>query len=362
MQILSAPNRAELDRAHRNRIWLHIGVPSLSNLKHIGRDRVLLWRLLFLTSIPLHLLFNSVVFTNLQANIYHVIPTMATWLQGQPYNSSGFLDPFTNGSIEDIMEPYRVDFSDIVTLRDESTMVKYKNTNTSECFSKYNGQYISEVGNVYLIQKSATAWRDPSLWKIERDKQTSNFTWLRAKDAYAVEGVVDFSLPFKSSPDVYPSNDWRCRSHTSNCDVNNPFEVPQNRSLWAPYESVVDYCIVEQVEEVCKLQFSFPIAIVVIVANFTKAVCMLLTLLKYRSHEALATIGDAVASFLDHADPETTGRCLWTGRAMDNKWIVDPKVGEHEEVHDPRPARYKPRARKWGSAPSAERWVWTYVA
>ena len=39
MQILSAPTRDELIRAHGRRTWLHIGVPSLRNLRHIGLDR-----------------------------------------------------------------------------------------------------------------------------------------------------------------------------------------------------------------------------------------------------------------------------------------------------------------------------------
>jgi len=74
-QILAAPNREELGRAHARRNWLHIGVPNLRNLWHVGRDRSVLWILLFLSSVPLHLLFNSVVFTNLQANEYAIIPT-----------------------------------------------------------------------------------------------------------------------------------------------------------------------------------------------------------------------------------------------------------------------------------------------
>lgn len=56
MQCLSAPTRRDVDRAHARRVWLDIGVPSIHNLKHISKKRVLLWALLGLSSLPLHLL------------------------------------------------------------------------------------------------------------------------------------------------------------------------------------------------------------------------------------------------------------------------------------------------------------------
>jgi hypothetical protein len=90
MQVPSAPSRAELDRAHAQRYWLHIGVPNLRNLGRIATKRGLTWVLLGLSSAPLHLLFNSVVFANLQANDYAVIPTTEDWLQGAAYNTSRF--------------------------------------------------------------------------------------------------------------------------------------------------------------------------------------------------------------------------------------------------------------------------------
>jgi hypothetical protein len=57
MQSISAPTRAELVRAHENKTWLHIGVQSFRNLRHISRERMVLWILLLMSSVPLHLLF-----------------------------------------------------------------------------------------------------------------------------------------------------------------------------------------------------------------------------------------------------------------------------------------------------------------
>ena len=58
-QLLSAPSRREINAAHDKGKWLEIGVPSIRNLLHVPRWRVLLWAFLVVSSIPLHLLLVS---------------------------------------------------------------------------------------------------------------------------------------------------------------------------------------------------------------------------------------------------------------------------------------------------------------
>ena len=54
MQLLAAPTRREVDKAHSEGKWLDIGVPSWRNLRSISRIRLLMWWCLALSSIPLH--------------------------------------------------------------------------------------------------------------------------------------------------------------------------------------------------------------------------------------------------------------------------------------------------------------------
>lgn len=58
MQVLSAPTRTEVNKAHKKRDWVEIGVPGLRNLwgGRIKRERVVVWTLLLVSSLPLHLL------------------------------------------------------------------------------------------------------------------------------------------------------------------------------------------------------------------------------------------------------------------------------------------------------------------
>lgn len=56
MQILSAPTRKDVDRAHEKGTLLTIGLQSFNNLRLISIYRKVLWGLLAFSSIPLHLM------------------------------------------------------------------------------------------------------------------------------------------------------------------------------------------------------------------------------------------------------------------------------------------------------------------
>lgn len=56
MQILVAPTRQEVDRAHAVRSWLDIGVPSIRNFRGVNWKRGIGWVILALSSSTLHLM------------------------------------------------------------------------------------------------------------------------------------------------------------------------------------------------------------------------------------------------------------------------------------------------------------------
>ncbi|QPC76909.1 hypothetical protein HYE68_007661 [Fusarium pseudograminearum] len=72
MQCLSTPTRADVDRAHAQGKWVDIGIPSFRNLSKVSARRAVLWWLLVLSSVPLHLLLNSVVYSSLSSYSYEV--------------------------------------------------------------------------------------------------------------------------------------------------------------------------------------------------------------------------------------------------------------------------------------------------
>ena len=73
-QLLVAPTRSEVDRAHEKKDWLDIGVPSFRNLwkRRIARKRKATWTLLMISSVFLHLIWNSAIFAAKPFNSYRV--------------------------------------------------------------------------------------------------------------------------------------------------------------------------------------------------------------------------------------------------------------------------------------------------
>lgn len=379
MQVLCAPTRDELVQAHAIQLWLHIGVPSFRNLRFIARDRAYIWLALFLSSVPLHLFFNSVAITSLQGNEYMVIPTIEDWLDGATYNTSGFVGMDLNTTIKDAIIS-DIDSSWPYSISDNNTYVYGKNASNrtdvpatyrevaaDECFDLYNRQYISAVGNVYIIQESPAIWRNLSEWWPQFNSNQT-LTWNSSMEGRALstdgqELTKNASFPFKSMPDFYQSNGWRCPSHTPRtCDTGNPIEVPQNRMDWQPFEARIRHCLVETVEERCNVLFSIPIAALVIVSNVVKAICMALTLYKYRRYSPLVTLGDAIAHFLDYPDPQTKGRCLFSRRHIETQWTWERSRGAKADELGVEPEVYKPKRLLWQSAPSGRRWAATYFS
>jgi hypothetical protein len=402
LQVLSAPSPKDLARAHEKRQWLQIGLPSLRNLWRIGKDRTFLCVVLLLSSVPLHLLFNSVVFMALQANEYAVVPSTEDWLYGAEYDYSSFIESASNISkIAKSIDSFRPGLEDSIVLSGDQTISRYANVSTTECFNRYNDHYLSSIGNVYLVQDGPTVWRNTS-WYPEPNHytlypQTSGQAiqrplwitfnepppWTEAEeslwgrynktiDAWEYSqnnsGVVKVlddhlpsTIPFIGSPERFPSNGWRCASHLiDRCDTGNEVEVALDRSKWAPYEREIRYCMIEQVEESCMLYFSFPIAIAVIVSNLLKLVCMGMLVFRYRKHEAIITVGDAVSHYLGQPDPTTRGRCMQTRERLQTEWFWESAHGIQKDETDIKPEKFVPKRSKWTNATPPGRWYLTY--
>lgn len=89
-------------------------------------------------------------------------------------------------------------------------------------------------------------------------------------------------------------------------------------------------CFTEIVpQQLCKVEFSVPIIVVVIMCNMCKVLCMALTLW-YSTGTKFVTLGDAIADFLEVPDPTTKNLCamskhdvfkgMWTRTKVPKKW------------------------------------------
>jgi hypothetical protein len=56
MQLLLAPTRAMIDKAHAQKRWLDIGIPGFHNFRHATLKKRAVWVVLAISSLPLHFL------------------------------------------------------------------------------------------------------------------------------------------------------------------------------------------------------------------------------------------------------------------------------------------------------------------
>jgi hypothetical protein len=81
-------------------------------------------------------------------------------------------------------------------------------------------------------------------------------------------------------------------------------------SMWSPFLGLpVKKCLSEPTGQKCKLNFSVPLAIVVIVFNVIKALALLVGISQLRN-DSMLTVGDAVMSFLQRPDSSSLSMCL----------------------------------------------------
>lgn len=275
MQCLSAPTRDEINKAHRQRMSLDIGIASVWNLQRISPRRVILWWLLALSSIPLHLMYNSVVFPTLSTHPYTAAIVSHDFLTGAPIASIIYVEHAINGGGGFV----DVDVRRLTALRnDRSTL---QNLSDEDCLKAYRNEIVLDRLDVLAVS-SATLIGRPllSYWPDNVLKASRH-------------GPTDDRFPYS----------WTC---TQSASERCPHPAPKN---WTVLDSPIEYCLSERTEPSCKLQFSLVIMVIVILCNFAKCLCMGLTLWK-PSSMPLLTLGDAITSFLDLPDPNTVNNCL----------------------------------------------------
>ena len=316
MQCLSSPTRLDIDKAHAQNVWLDIGVPSVRNLKRISRQRIVLWWLLAITSLPLHLLYNSAVFDTLTTHTYDVYVVSKDFVFGAPFNISRlhYNTIYYYGGIRDVSTADSI--KQLSSFRNANSDIKPKNLTTKNCVLTY--------GNAFGNSK----YRDVLAVSSIRNT-TNSFLYL----------LVNAGGRPSSQTDL-----WFCDKHLNSNGYCNVGEAANAEDSIAVYGAPIDYCLVQEIDEKCMLQFSVPVMLIIIVGNLTKSVCMVLVLLEGGSRPLL-TVGDAIASFLNEPDLATKNICL-----------TDKKIFR-KKLWQKRILTWKPKRHRWFRAASITRWL-----
>ena len=311
MQVLSSPTRQEVDQAHSRNIWLDIGVPSVRNLWYIARSRLALWWLLAFSGIPLHLLYNSAIYSTLSSQEYSAYVVSDELVSGNGIKWTT-TDPVVNSTLAKVNQH----------------APQWQKLTNKECIQAYGQDFVSGRSDVLAI--------------------TSN---LNASDPVRVVGsgisiTSDVGQPYwwlcSAYPDLTGPKGLFCdldglSKHSSN------WYLPDNNP--GSFSSLpIQYCLSKLHEEHCQLQLSLVIVCFVIFCNILKAVCMCL-ILWHQQSPPLVTTGDAIESFLQHKDLTTENMCLA------NKYSFTAKDWDDSSQI------YLKNSHYWFSSASLRRWL-----
>jgi hypothetical protein len=369
MQCLSSPTRNEIDVAHSKGRYLDIGLPSLKNLN--GWKKKVTFMFLVLSTLPLHFLWNSAVFTttqNLDYNVFVVAPSflnqsIVDCTQNVTIFSSGTLaTDYTQTPLQyetgrnqttlpSDLEFWQADVCNISkALLASSTAGTLSRLSNEECINAYGPGNSNMKGwsNLLAVTKPVAALSHPNntiLLHFRYQTYVSNYTgnnWI-------------------CDPNFLIANKYKCnyKQMATNASSWNlgPFKAKEENPfvVFPSEEWPIDYCLAQQTDlsGKCQLQYSLVIMICVLVANAIKLSCMIF-ILRTHLEPVLATIGDAIASFLEHPDPFTV-----------NRPFMDRQQARRFKPHDVGgEVRWnKPKfALRWWNAPSRPRWLITLIS
>ncbi|OJD38672.1 uncharacterized protein BKCO1_400095 [Diplodia corticola] len=396
MQCLSAPTRADVDRAHRRATWLDIGVPSLKNFQFIRPIKILFWCLLALSSVPLHLLYNSTFFLSITNNSYEVYFATEDFQRDGWFDTHAFLSDdrsiavaTTNGTQGNVsglypyMPPYHIQ-SRIKDLGVSENGSFFERLENADCIQEYAKTPLHDRRNLVLVTStlprenqqmdmvvedsympdsnlSSKCESNSSLPIVSIDDRLvscadnstllsispyTSYTVASSSDGYSVTNWFNWMCSQNSS------YTWDESRHISLCKDGYWQQVRSNASEWTVWGFKIDYCISEKMENGCALNVAKNLLIVVIVFNAVKSVVLITVALKI-TDSPLITIGDAAASFIRDRDPTTRGMCLLTKADFSQ-----PSTKAARLSRKPLPPRvYEPGRKRKGLAAGKTRWA-----
>ncbi|KAK1849673.1 hypothetical protein CCHR01_07728 [Colletotrichum chrysophilum] len=303
MQCLMAPTRSELDKAHSEKRWLDVGIPTIRNFRSITLRRKVLWVLLSISSFPLHLLFNSVIFASISTNEYSVFVVSEQSVPGR--DSTSLPDTLDTGLLPRTRYLYSF----------PNATFEYRDP--TACLEDYGTAFQSKRGSLVLVTNSTGI----------------NVTFVQYGAAGAYVGGVSGSF------------NWLCKDDTP-CD-EKVVNMKEGSIPWKPLGLDVRGCYNKETFEHSKLFFSRAICWVVTILNLAKAILMLFVAYDGvgNTEQPILTVGDAVASYIQIPDWHTRKMCLKSKKCFS------------KENWEPSPKHFDPTRHRKFSGGSISRWV-----
>lgn len=244
-------------------------------------------------------------------------------------------------SSQDLPYPVPESFSRLVQKSANGTLQKLA---PYDCISEYASYYQTKYGSLVLIMENLNMTNSNVSVRSPERIWTDDFVLL------IVERVMDSSaneVPYAWMCD----NSLATITERQNCP-SKISEMSQMQSLsndWKVHGRKVNYCLAEALPQTCTLEFSFSLALIVIIANLVKVIVIGVTA-SHLKRAPLLTTGDAVASFIKRPDEVTKCKYLLSRGSVSGSRTEDDQL------------RYNEKPRRWRSSLSAQRWTACFLS
>lgn len=237
-QCLSAPTRDDVNRLHGQGKWLDIGIPSYRNLWYLPVRKRVAWMILVMTSVPLHLLYNSVfhpthshccwsnidvsqiIFPTTTANTYIGVVTSRDFLD---------LDRYEYAAVREQSGRAMKQFNSTIARlhREASTLVNMTN---EECIKTYSADRISLYQNVLVIT-SGSSENATIYGTVETDPFTVSSS--ASQNWVCMGDLLHRGIGIQGSFYTNVSTTW---ASTARCDHKRVLQDPSNWQFLPSFE------------------------------------------------------------------------------------------------------------------------------
>lgn len=362
MQVMVAPTREDIDKAHARSRWVEIGVQSWRNLLYVPKRNALYWALFAISSVPLHLIFNSCVLESRASTDFVMAVTSESFVHGAAWSIPGVAMEQSATSTE--MTEVVANMQNAITDPSPGS-TPWERISIDECVARYNntGTVLTTHRHVVMVISDAAnstgdGWAtNDILFSPERDGYQAtnelNSLWcaeyFRRTDDWAADRAREDGLPdyIKFRSDVL--------THMMTLDTSTGTVVSNTTVFRDGYSAMkAHYCLSEAFKVDCRLEVENTLLLIVCIFCLVKCTLCIAIVVTSGSKVPLITPGDAVESFIVKPDGRTAGMCTFgRGDFMNRQrgtsftWLASPRA-------------WISRSRRSGNAVPVSIWVWSY--
>lgn len=353
MQVLVAPTRSDVDRAHAKGVSLEIGVQSWRNLFYIPLRNRIFWVLLAVSTIPLHLVFNSTILESRASTDFLMLMVSEGYLQGAPWNATGASGLQRGGRI-----PPRI--NDIQRSLAEDP-ARWEKMDMQACYSRYNdtSRALFERRDVVMVLELDT--------NDANNNNTGTFGWAFNNTSenslwyFREYSRTDLWVAYLHSGKLGTTERRYGFGQDERGDINfdvSTYTVHNSGSKYPPGLRTMksEYCLSETWTAPCRVEVDNTLLFVVVLICAVKCALCIVVLITARGPTPLITPGDAIESFITKPDATTAGMCAFRPADLDHarkgyQWIPSARPWVTES---------KSRRRSMFAVPRSI-WIWSYM-